>query len=337
MNSMQRVLATVAGHAVDRPPFTAVLSLYGFRFAGGSMSDYYSDPLLYAKGQSAVSETFSPDILFSPFAFASVAEAFGSEVRFFEDHPPILKRPALASIQELEKLVLPDPDRHPRLAFLRESVRQMKADHGDSVAIAGVLMSPADLPAMILGMESWLETVLFDPAGAERMLSYVEPFFVRMANCLLAAGATFIAIPSVFLSPAMLPRQIVIAQTLPTTRRALASVNGPVVMHHAGGRFLSHSDLVADLPHVVGLVLDHEDNLGQGRSLVGAQLTLLGGISGPDLGASSASAVAAQARAVLEDRRNDPHFILSTTGPDVALETPPENIQALRQAVCDFA
>ena len=337
MSSMERVMATVAGQPVDRPPFAAVLSLYGARYSGVDLAEYYSDPAAYAHGQSAVHETFFPDILFSPFAFAAVAEAFGSTVAFFEDHPPILKRPALNSIDELDKLVSPDPDRHPRLTFLREAVRLMKKRHGDTVPIAGVLMSPADLPAMILGMERWLETVLFDPSGTVRMLEYAEPLFVRMANNLLAAGATFIAIPSVFLSPVVLPRQIVIEHTLSATRRALACVNGPVVMHHAGGRFLPHADLVAGLPHVVGLVLDHEDNLSEGRSRVGTQLTLLGGISGPDLGASPASTVKDRARTILEDRRNDPHFILCTTGPDVPIETPPENIHALRQAVLDFA
>lgn len=335
MNSMQRVQATLAGQPVDRPPFSAVLSLYGARFAGAPISKYYSDAAVYDKGQAVVRETFEPDILFSPFAFAAVAEAFGGKIRYFKDHPPILNQPALSSIQDLDTLVPPDPDRNPHLLFLRQSVRLMKARHGDTVPVAGVLMSPADLPAMILGMDRWMETVLFDPSGAARALARTEPFFVSMANCLLAEGAAFIATPAVYLSPAVLPRRTVVDITLPATRRALARVNGPVVIHHAGGRFLAHADLIKDLPRVAGLVLDHEDDLGIARSMVGPQLTLLGGISGPDLGASSASEVASRAHAILTERRNESRFILCTTGADVPLETPPENILVLRQAALD--
>ena len=41
--------------------------------------------------------------------------------------------------------------------------------------------------------------------------------------------------------------------------------------------------------------------------------------------------------ALLAERRDDPCFILATGGPDVPLDTPPENIHALREAAGNAA
>ncbi len=50
----------------------------------------------------------------------------------------------------------------------------------------------------------------------------------------------------------------------------------------------------------------------------------------------SAEEVEEQCREILEDRRADRRYILTTSGPDVALDTPQENIHAMRRAAESF-
>ena len=336
MNSMERILGTLAGKPLDRRAVAPVLSLYGARLTDCPLERYYSDPASYARAQSAVRETFQPDVLFSPFAFASIGAAFGSELHFFADQAPNVCRPAIQSVEEWDKLVLPDPDTHPQLLFFREAIRRMAVEHQGQVPIAAVLPPPIDLPALIMGIETWLETVLFDADGTQHIMNQTVPFFVRLANTLLADGAAFIVLPCAFASPAIVTREIAAAFARPALEKSLAQLKGPVVLHHIGAPILRHLDLLTGLPSTVAFALDHQDNLDQARRVVGPATVLFGGPCGPNLGRMTCAQVASECRAMLEDRRQDAHFVLFTSGADIPMNTPPENIHAILNAAESF-
>lgn len=333
MNSLERIMATLAGQPLDRRAIAPVLSLYGARLTDCPLDRYYTDPVAYAAGQSAVWKTFQPDILFSPFDFSAIGAAFGSELHFFADQAPNVCRPAIHSLAEWDKLSHPDPDSHSRILSFREAVRLMAAEHGSRIPIAAVLPAPVDLPALIMGMEPWLEAVLFDPIGARRVMDEIIPFFVRLANALLADGAAFIVLPCAFASPAIVTRDIVATFARPVLEAALSQLRGPVILHHIGAPLLPHLDLLTGLPAAVAFALDHREDLDRARQAVGPDPVLLGGPCGPDLARIDSATVERECLAVLDNRRHDSRFILFTSGADIPLNTPQENIHALRRAV----
>ncbi len=336
MNSKSRVFATLQGEFVDRRPFTAMLSLYGARLTRCPLETYYTNPQAFVRGQTAVLETFCPDILFSPFLCAGEGAAFGAQLEFFDDQPPNLLRPSIQSAEEIPGMSLPDIDAQPTLTYIRKSLCEIVAAHGAKVAVAAVLLSPVDLPLMIMGIEGWMQTVLFDKSGAQRMLDLTIPFFHAYANALLKDGADILVIPSSFLSPVIVTREIAERFTFVALWRAFAGVQGPIIVHHAGGPFLKFLDLCVGLPNVVGFVLGHDDDFSQAREIVGRGVTLLGGLDGPNIGKASPAQVQARCKELLQDRRNDPHYILATSGPDVAFNTPQVNIDAMQRAVEQF-
>jgi uroporphyrinogen decarboxylase len=332
MNSMERVLATIAGRPRDRCAFTAMLSLYGAQLTGCDLERYYTDPAAYARGQLAVLETFHPDILLSPVAFAAMGMAFGSKLHFFAEQPPNIRRPAIASADEWDRLALPDPYTHPNFLFFLEAVRRMAAKTRGEVPIAAVLPSPIDFPILIMGIEEWLQTILFDAPKALRIVDDITPLFVRMANCMLEDGAAFVAVSCAFASPAIVTREIATEFSRPALEKALAELKGPVFLHGTGAPLLRHLDILTGLPSTVALAVDFLDNLSEARQAIGPDKVLFGGPLGTALPSKSAAQVEDECRAILEDRRQDTHFILITAGADIPLSTPPENIHAIRQA-----
>ena len=332
MNSMERIQATLAGKPLDRRAIAPVLGLYGARLTNCPLEEYYTDPVAYAAGQSAVRETFQPDVLCAPLAFASIGAAFGSELVFLDTESPNLRRPAVQSVEEWDSLVVPDPDAHPRLLYFRDTIRLMAAEHGGEVPIAMVIPIPADIPELVMGLESWLETVLFDPAGARRVMDKIIPFYVRLVNGFFAAGATFVVMPCGFASPAIVTREIVTTFTRPILAQALDQLCGPVVLHNVGAPILAHLDLLTGLPSVAAYIVDQRDDLARARAVVGPDCVLFGGLDCANVGRMTASEVANRCRAILEERRHDARFVLGTSGPDVAWNTPPENILAMRNA-----
>lgn len=337
MNSKERVFAAVEGLETDRRPFTVMLSLYGARLTECPLSLYYTDPVAYVRGQSAAREIFQPDILFSPFILPAIGEAFGSKVKMFENSAPNLKKPAIKSADEIPQLEIPDIDSHPRLVYIRESLRQISAAHGNDTAIAGILLNPVDLPIMIMGMDAWLEAVLFNPDGVKRMLDITIPFFIKFANALLSDGAQVLVIPSAFLNPSVVTREIAEKFTLPVLKTAFSDVNGPMILHHVGSPFLSFLELFTGLPNIAGFAIDFLDSPHKAREKVGDTSVLLSGPDGPNMWKMKSEEIEAQCTDILENRRDDPHFILITSRADLDFRTPPENIHAVRKAIENFS
>lgn len=336
MNAAERVFATVAGNAVDRRPVTPVLSLYGAKLTGCPLEKYYSDPIAYALGQVAVRDLFEPDVLFTPFQFAAIGAAFGSQIRFYADQPPNVKRPAIESAREWERIVLPDPDTHPRLTYIREAVREMVARFGTETPVAVPFPALIDFPALIMGMDGWMETVLFDPDCARRIMEALTPLFVRLVNGFFADGAAFVALPCGFWSPSVVPRAIVKSLMRPAMGNAMAQLRGPVVLHHCGAAILEHLDLFVGLSPAIGIVVETGEDLVRARQIVGPDPILFNGPAAANMPEMTAPQLEGECRALLENRRHDPRFVLCNCGPDVPWSTPPENIHALRQAAHDF-
>jgi uroporphyrinogen decarboxylase len=336
MNSMERIQATLAGKPLDRRAIAPVLGLYGARLTNCPLDQYYTDPLAYAAGQTAVRETFRPDVLCAPLAFAEIGAAFGSELIFLDTLPPNIRRPAIQSAEEWDSVVAPDPDVHPRLLYFRDTIRLMAEQHGNEVPIAMVLPIPADIPELVMGLDAWMETVLFDPAGAQRVMDRIIPFYVRLVNGFFAAGATFVVMPCGLASPVVVARDIVTSFTRPILANVLAQLRGPVVLHNVGAPLLAHLDLLTGLPSVAAFIMDQRDDLAQARAVAGPDMVLFGGLDCACLGRMTAAEVEERCRVILEGRRGDVRFVLGTSGPDVAWETPPENIHAMRKAVESF-
>lgn len=336
MNSTERILATLSGKPLDRRAVAPVLGLYGARLTGCPLDQYYTDPVAYARGQSAVRETFRPDVLCAPLAFASIGAAFGGELVFLDTDAPNIRRPAIQSADEWDLLAPPDPDTDPRLRYFRDVIRLMAAEHKKEVPIAMVIPIPADIPAVVMGLESWLETVLFDPERAQRVMDKVIPFYIELVNGFFAAGATFVVMPSGFASATIVTSGIVTAFTRPILAKVLAQLKGPVVLHNVGAPMLPHLDLLTGLPSVVGFIMDQRDDLALARRVAGPDMVLFGGLDCSTISRMTAAQVEDRCRAILEERRRDLRFVLGTSGPDVVWNTPPENIHALRKAAESF-
>lgn len=332
MNSMERIQATLEGRPLDRRAVAPVLGLYGARLTHCPLEQYYTDPAAYARGQSAVRETFQPDVLCAPLSFASIGAAFGGELIFLETESPNLRRPAVRSLEQWDALVPPDPEGHPALVYFLDTIRRMAAEHKGEIPIAMVLPTPADIPELVMGLETWLETVLFDAAGARRVMDKLMPFYIRLVNGFFAAGATFVVMPCGLASPGIVTREIVTAFTRPILAQVLAQLDGPVVLHNVGAPMLAHLDLLTGLPSVVAFIMDQRDDLAQARLVVGPDIVLFGGLDCANVSRMTVTEVEERCRTILEERHGDPRFVLGTSGPDVSWNTPPENIHALRKA-----
>ncbi len=337
MNSLERVFAAVRGEMADRRAFSLVLSLYGARLTQCPLSEYYTQPQRYLAGQRAVVELCDPDILFAPFALTLEAQAFGCELVHFETAPPNVKKPACRGLADRAALPDPDPEADPGLRYLVECVRLLAAEYGKDKPIAALLTAPVDLPSLLVGIGDYLDALLFEPEARAELVGRTSDHFVRLANAMLEAGASIVVTPIMFANPRLITPRLAQEHLLPLLGAAYARVKGPVVFHHGGNCLSGYLEYFKDLPNVVGFALDQRDSFAEARLVLGPNPVLLGNLSGPHLPGYTPEEAGKRTRAILHERRDDPHYIFCTANADIPWHTPPETLLAVRQAVLETA
>ena len=337
MNSKERIMATIMGTKVDKRPFTGLFGLYGARLTGCPLEKYYTNSGEYLNGVSAVVKNINPDILFSPFFMPGMGAAFGTEVRYFDDQPPNIYKPAITDLDEISNLKIPDIDSAPTLLYTRDTVRGMKKKYGDEKTIGAVLLSPTELPIMITGLENWLPAVVDNDDHVKKMLDITIPFFIKFAKALISEGADLLAMPAPFSLPNILTRHLVKKYILPVLKQAFAEIEIPIFLHHTGALYNEFLDLLTGLPNVTGFIVDARDNLVEAREKVGKSKVLMSGIDGTRLDRYTQEEIRQITLTVLKERADDPHFIFTLASADVQYKTPIENITAIPDAIKEFS
>ncbi len=332
MTPMERVGAVLSGGIPDRRPFACTLSLYGARLSGADTLDHYSKPEVFVAGQRAVVDLCAPDILFGPFALALEAEGYGSTLERFPDSPPSLKKPAVRSARDTQVPRL-QPGTDPNLRYLVDSVRALVADQGGRRPVAAVITAPSDLPILLLGMENWLEVLLFQPELADFWSALALDHFEALSAAYFSAGASFLVSPVMMTSPAFMNPELAERTIIPLIRTAFSRLKGPIVFHHGGNRLAPYIGMVRDLPNVAGFALDERDSFVEARAVLGPDTLLLGNLSGPHFSRRSAESIAERTRSLLLEMKDERKFVLATSNADIPWETDPEVLVALRRTI----
>lgn len=265
MNSYQRVMGTLMGQPVDRPPVLAVLGAYGGKLTGVDLRTLFSEAAAYVAGQRAVQKEFGFDLVMTPFVYTAIAEAFGGETAWSDRQPPNMKRPGVRSAAAVLSVPLPDPQKSPSLSIVLDATRRLADLYKEQVPILAVLPGPAIMPSLVIGMEQWMETVLFDEELSRKLLDYTAAFFVSWANSLLAAGADCLVVTEGTAAAEIAPRTLFAERFLPLLTSTFPRINGPKVLHHTakkgtekGDGFIFHPFSVSGSPvSSGGLSLSH--------------------------------------------------------------------------------
>jgi uroporphyrinogen decarboxylase len=337
VTSYERVMNTLQGRPVDRVPVFAVLGAYGGRLTGTDLRTLYSETTAYVDGQRAVQDTFGFDLVLATFDYSAIAEAFGGQVAWFTDQAPNMRRPAANDPAAALALTLPDPHRTARLPVILAAARQLAETYRARVPLFAAVPGPGALPTMVLGLEAWMEAVLFDQPAARKILEWTGQFFVAWSNALLEAGVTALIVTESVASAEIAPRRLFAETFLPHVRATFAQVNGPMVFHHGGGRLGHVLDLLPGLPGLVGAVVSSKDDLSAARRSLGPEPTLVGNLDNLTLSSVSAADVHARSLACLRAAAPAGRYILSHSAADVPMGTPPENLLAMIQASRDYA
>ncbi|HBD96009.1 MAG: hypothetical protein A2015_16550 [Spirochaetes bacterium GWF1_31_7] len=320
MNSKERVFSVITGKEPDRPPVVFTLSLYGSKLINVPPEIYYTNYNEYVRGQAAVINQIEPDILLAPFALSYEGAAFGSEITYLNHGVPNIKKPAFKNISDMLNIKIPDIDTDKHILYIRNSVKLLKQEFGDSFPIAAIVTSPIDLPILLLGLDLWLETILFNKDAAKIISDITAEFCIRYANALIDGGADLIVMPGEFWNPRIVSKDIAIQYALPLFIRTFPQIKAPIVLH-SGGNPISPIDLYVQVPNVIAFLLSKMDSFADARKIAGKERLLMGNMEGTHLFNLNEQTIEKICYKILEDTKNDTNFIFATAGADIQYDT----------------
>ena len=109
MTMIERVETVLRGGIPDRVPVDFHDFMVAAQRCGAPFPEYFKSGDAMAEGQIASWREFGHDVVLVENGTAALAQACGVGVEYLEDTAPVSFIPAIASLDELDQLVMPDP------------------------------------------------------------------------------------------------------------------------------------------------------------------------------------------------------------------------------------
>jgi MtaA/CmuA family methyltransferase len=338
MNSLERSLAVIEGHIPDRVPVCLLSFPNTARHAGYSIGEFCLSGEKMAAAHLGYWEEFRHDMIQLENGIAALAEAAGCAVEYADDEPPWVTRPAIRSLDEVERLREIDLQ-SPAVAALLQATALLAGKIGDSVCIRGDSdQGPFSLASQILGHEAFF-FALMDPeqhARIHRLLEYSTEQVKRLARALSAAGSHFTVIGDSIAGPNVCSPGIYRQFAAPYERRAVESLRAEGIemgTHICGNATSIIRDMLSTGARC--FELDYQIDRLAVREATRGRATLIGTLDPSNLvPRGTPDEVAVKAREDIRILAPGGRFILGA-GCTIPRETPAANVRALVRAAAE--
>lgn len=301
----------------------------GARLTGTTLSRNLTDPTVQLASTMELYERFQPDVML-PFMDLTVeVEALGLDVNFPEDDNPSVRSHPVKTEEDLASLRRGWRGPSGRMRVYEQMIAGMRSRLPQEVGTFGYVIGPFTLAGELMGVSAAAEASIEQPELLGSMLDFSVDVIDDYAEMLFDAGADKVVVlepTAVVLSPKGYDR----FSRAPFQDLLKRLGEKPLILHICGDtRHLVK--LMAD-SGAVGLSLDSQVSLPDIVGSVPVDVDIIGNV---DPVSVLLDATPEEVEAVTADlaRRMEGHgnFVLSS-GCDLPLETPAENIEAFMRA-----
>ncbi len=199
MNSKTRVLNALNGLPVDRPPAcnpTNVASVELMDLVDSHFPEAHRNPELNAKLAATGYTELGFDSIAPYFSIIQESSAIGCEMQWEQkDNWPTVRmtKPIWKSSSDVS--IPEDFLTHKDTRAIIDSIKLLKQEFGDEVAIVGKTMGPWTLAYHVFGVEPFLLGTVDDPDETMKSLRKLMEFTVLFGQAQIDAGADVLTVP----------------------------------------------------------------------------------------------------------------------------------------------
>lgn len=309
-----------------KPPVIPLLGAPGVKLSRTTLRQNLVNANIQFTSLSLLLEKFQPDGIFPLMDLTIEPEALGLKVEFPANAPPYVKEHPIKAAKDLVSLKKTWKGIGGRMTVFIQVIRKIREHF--SVLCGAYVLGPFTLAGELTGLTDFLRMVILDPGLAKEILEFATQVVKEYAQELLAAGADFITIldpTSVILSPKQFDEF-----SAPYIREMVVNLGGFTILHICGtADHLAEKMLETG---VCGLSLDSPVDLRQVAERVPEKLVIMGNLDPVAVFLQGTpETVERKTRELLDMMEGVGNFILSS-GCDIPLETPLENISAFMRA-----
>ncbi len=348
MTGRERTETVLRGGIPDRVPVDLHNFMVAAEVSGRPFPEFFQDGEAMAEEQIRAWREYGHDVVLLENGTAALAEAVGCQVEYMDGSAPVCHGPAIESLDDLDRLQVPDPSKvHPLRENLK-ATRIVSREIGDRAFIIGRAdQGPFSLAAMILGMEEFLLAMAMagdsrlgqagssDAIAAKlhRLLEFSLAVTTRYAHAQMEHGAHMTSIGESIAGPDVCSPQAYRTFEWGYAKRLAENLrsDGIRLAYHICGDATRIVDDMVETGAAV-LELDYKVDFAKVKAATRGRATILGPIDPSAVMAlGTPDDVRAAAREAIDVLGAGGGFIL---GPGCALPpaTPPDNIHALVEA-----
>lgn len=283
---------------------------------------------------------YGHDVLLIENGTAALAEACGVQVQYQSNSAPVAKVPAIKSLDEVNRLKIPDPYKDPLLSQLLKATQLVVEEIGDQAFIIGRAdQGPFSLACEIRGMSEFLLDIALNekPNQINQLLDFCRQVCHRYAIAQIEQGAHGTSIGNSTSGPDVISPKYYRKFAYPHVKKLVSDLKSKniILAYHICGNSTPIITEMVDSGAAI-LEIDQKADLRKSKNAAAGKTTLLGPIDPSDVMANAAADVVVEkCREALEILAPGGGFIL---GPGCALpaSTPDENIHAMIETAKEF-
>ena len=327
---LERIEAAVNHEEPDRIPVFPLITYALARHVGYTVFEFSHDPRKLFKAISYGYEKFGYDGI---IAYADVylfAEAAGLKLEFPSDSVPNPSKSPINSIEDVEKLAVPDVYRDGRIPVLLEAIRLTSEKYGDKVAIYSGGQGPFSLAAEIRGLTNFLKDLYVNEELASKLVKYATEYMVELGKAQAEAGAHILHLGDSFAGPSIIsPNRFAVwaAPNLKEVFQAWRSCGAITSLHICGDSSLIWPQIEETGTNI--FEVDYLVNILEAKNFFNGKVCLMGNIDPARvLHRGAADNVIDEGRKCIMNAASGGGYILGS-GCLIMPGFPPENISAL--------
>jgi uroporphyrinogen decarboxylase len=237
---------------------------------------------------------------------------------------------------DIDKLEVPaDVSSHPAFDACRRCVTLLRQEVGGKNPICAYITATMTLPALLMGMEKWMELLLLGPAKErDALLEKCHEFFVKEVAAYRQAGADVLIYSNPFGSTDTVPWSFFMNHSLPWIKRDFQAVGTAGMVYYCGmARMQSVLKTVLENTGVMVYYTSPMDDLAEARKSLDSKCLVCGVINDIKMIRWTADEVREEVRRILNTGMAGANFLFGTGV--MPLSIPETNLRAMLEAACE--
>jgi uroporphyrinogen-III decarboxylase len=338
MTPLEILAAAIDGSLAPRIPVFCNLLDQGARELGMAQQDYYARGEHVAEGQLRMRARYGHDNVWSLFYVGKEAELLGSrEILFDNDGSPNVADFVIKSWDDIARLEVPqDITEHPAWAESAKCLDILCSEVGTSHPICAYLTASTTLPALLMGMDKWMELLLTGPVDLrDELLRKCSDFYQQEVAAYRAAGANVLVYATPFGSTSMVGKKRFREFSLPWMQRDLAPGGIDGIVYYCG--MAPFNNVIEQVRDELGIgmhYLSPMSDLAEAKAIIGSRSLTCGVIDDIKLIHWTPDETRAEVQRLCDIGMDGGHFLFGTGV--MPLAVPEANIRAMVNAAFEY-